>query len=150
VPGTPGGVKDERRKALLEQEMKVAPVAGPSRPRQSENAVAGPSRSGRSSLKTDADAMDRKLVSMRTNVEECLDEMMSEFRSLRDAQLKYVGEDDDERAKINETYGMSMESMYVIMKEFHGRLQSEFTMKKREIAYMTQKMQANGVGPRIS
>ncbi|KAI0037202.1 hypothetical protein K488DRAFT_81424 [Vararia minispora EC-137] len=143
-PGPSSG-KDERRKALLEQEM--LPTSSSSRSRQQGNAVAGPSgsRSSRSSSKADLEAMDRKISSMRTKVEECLEEMVVEMMDLRNRQLEDAGEDDDGRTKVMTAYTASMENLYRILEEFNSRLQCELRDKKREIAFVMGRVHHNGI-----
>jgi hypothetical protein len=152
-----GAARDERRKALLEQE--VFPTAGPSRPRTSqENAVAGPSGSGSSGSgsgssaragKADAEAADRRVSSMRTRAEEALEELLVEAADLRDRRLADAGEDDGARADAIGAYAGAMEGVHTLLDEFNGRLRRELRERRAEIAAVMGRAQANGAGIHI-
>ncbi|KZV72049.1 hypothetical protein PENSPDRAFT_375238 [Peniophora sp. CONT] len=130
-------------KPIVEDVPGPSSTPGPSRQRQQENAVAGPSGSSRSSRIT-SESMARSIGAARTNVDECLDQMLSEMMELREEKLKLAGEDEDARDRVLDQHAAGLRSIYLILEHAQNQLQTELKAKRSEIAMMAHKMQMNG------
>ncbi|VDC03077.1 unnamed protein product [Peniophora sp. CBMAI 1063] len=116
-------------KPIVEDVPAPSTTPGPSRSRPQENAVAGPSGSSRSSRLT-SESMARSIGAARTNVDECLDQMLSEMMELREEKLKLAGDDEDERDRVLDQHAAGLRSIYLILEQAQNQLQSELKAKR--------------------